>query len=418
MKFTSSLPPFIKFMTPIYLDNNATTRPDPRVVEVMLPFLTEIYGNAASRSHAFGWAAEEAVAKARGQVAALIGADPREIVWTSGATESNNLALKGVLEKLAPNGGHLITAVTEHKAVLDAAKHLEHAGHRVTYLGADSFGQIDLSELYEALTPDTTLVSIMSGSNEIGTLQPIAEIGAMCRERGVLFHTDATQSVGKLPLDVNTLPVDLLSCTAHKLHGPKGIGALYVRRRAPRVKLTAQMDGGGHELGMRSGTLNVPGIVGFGKACEICQNELPTERPHLIALRDRLISGILGTIAGTHLNGHPTERLPHNVNIAFEGVEGDALMASLPEVALSTGSACSSESLSASYVLKAIGLPDALAYASLRFGISRFTTDAEIDYVLHKLPSIVEKLRALSPGRSVGTSSVGMNSSAVGRSAW
>ncbi len=388
-------------MTSIYLDNNATTKPDPRVVDAMLPFLTEVYGNAASRSHAFGWAAEEAVAKARGQVAALLGADPREIVWTSGATESDNLALKGVFDKLAPNGGgHLITAATEHKAVLDTAKHLEHAGHRVTYLGVDSRGQIDLNALADALTADTTLVSVMTGSNEIGTLQPVAEIGTLCRERGVLFHTDATQSAGKMPLNLAEMPIDLLSLTAHKMHGPKGVGALYVRRRGPRVRLEAQMDGGGHEMGMRSGTLNVPGIIGFGKACEICQNELPEEMPRLIALRDKLIDGILGSISGTQLNGHRTERLPHNVNIAFEGVEGDALMASLPEVALSTGSACSSESLSASYVLKAIGLPDALAYASLRFGVSRFTTDAEIDYVLNKLPIVVHKLRALSTGKA------------------
>ena len=384
-------------MTPIYLDNNATTKPDPRVVDAMLPFLTEVYGNAASRSHPFGWAAEEAVAKARGQVAALLGADPREIVWTSGATESDNLAIKGVFDKLVPSGGgHLITAVTEHKAVLDTAKHLEHAGHRVTYLRVDARGQIDLDALADALTAETTLVSVMTGSNEIGTLQPVAEIGTLCRERGVLFHTDATQSAGKMPLNLAELPVDLLSVTAHKMHGPKGVGALYVRRRSPRVRLEAQMDGGGHEMGMRSGTLNVPGIVGFGKACEICRNELPEEMPRLIALRDKLINGILGSIDGTQLNGHRTERLPHNVNIAFEGVEGDALMASLPEVALSTGSACSSESLSASYVLKAIGLPDALAYASLRFGVSRFTTDAEIDYVLNKLPGVVGKLRALS----------------------
>ena len=387
-------------MTPIYLDNNATTKPDPRVVDAMLPFLTETYGNAASRSHAFGWAAEEAVAKARGQVASLIGAGPREIVWTSGATESNNLALKGVLEKLAPNGGHLITATTEHKAVLDTAKHLERAGHRVTYLRVDSRGQIDLNEFADALTAETTLVSVMTGSNEIGTLQPISEIGGMCRELGVLFHTDATQSAGKMPLNLEELPVDLLSLTAHKMHGPKGVGALYVRRRGPRVRLEAQMDGGGHEMGMRSGTLNVPGIVGFGKACEISRNELPEEMPRLIALRDKMIDGILGSINGTQLNGHRTERLPHNVNIAFDGVEGDAMMTSLPEVALSTGSACSSESLSASYVLKAIGLPDALAYASLRFGVSRFTTDAEIDYVLNKLPAVVGKLRALSPGKS------------------
>ena len=367
----------------------------------MLPFLTEVYGNAASSSHAFGWAVEEAVAKARGQVAALLGADPREIVWTSGATEADNLALKGVMAQLAPSGGgHLITAATEHKAILDTAKHLEHAGHRVTYLAVDSRGQIDLNQLEDALTPETTLVSVMTGSNEIGTLQPTAAIGNLCRERGVIFHTDATQSAGKLPLDVATMPIDLLSLTAHKMHGPKGVGALYVRRRGPRVRLEAQMDGGGHERGMRSGTLNVPGIAGFGKACEICQNEMPAETQRLSAQRDRLIDGILGGIDGTHLNGHRTERLPHNVNIAFEGVEGDALMASLPEVALSTGSACSSESLSPSYVLQAIGLSDALAHGSLRFGVSRFTTDAEIDYVLEKLPGIVAKLRSLSPRRA------------------
>ena len=388
-------------MSPIYLDNNATTKPDPRVVEAMLPFLTEVYGNAASRSHAFGWAAEEAVAKARGQVAALLNADPREVVWTSGATESNNLALKGVLEKLAPNGdGHLITAVTEHKAVLDTAKHLEYAGHRVTYLPVDGFGQISLEALAGVLTPDTTLVSIMMGSNEIGTLQPVTEIGAMCRERGVLFHTDGTQCIGKMPVDLQTLPIDLLSLTAHKMHGPKGVGALYVRRRAPRVRLTSQMDGGGHEMGMRSGTLNVPGIVGFGAACEASRNGLAGEQSRLTTLRDRLIHGILDTVPGTRLNGHPTERLPHNINIAFEGVEGDALMASLPEVALSTGSACSSESLSPSYVLSALGLPDSQAYGSLRFGVSRFTTDAEIDYVLSKLPGIVAKLRSLAPQRT------------------
>ncbi|MGI4787297.1 MAG: cysteine desulfurase family protein [Janthinobacterium lividum] len=388
-------------MPPIYLDNNATTKPDPRVVEAMLPYLTEMYGNAASRSHAFGWSAEEAVAKARRQAAALLGSDPREIVWTSGATESNNLALKGVMEQADPvNGGHLVTAVTEHKAILDTAKHLEHAGHRVTYLSVDSQGRIDLKELEAALTEPTNLVSIMMGSNEIGTLQPIAEIGALCRARSVLFHTDATQSIGKMPVNVETMPIDLLSFTAHKMHGPKGVGALYVRRRAPRVRLTSQMDGGGHEHGMRSGTLNVPGIVGFGKACEICQNELLSEQARLIDLRDRLIHGILDTIDGTQLNGHPTERLPHNVNIAFEGVEGDALLTSLPEVALSTGSACSSESLSPSYVLKAIGLSDALAYASLRFGVSRFTTDEEIEYILNKLPGVVAKLRALSPNRT------------------
>ena len=380
---------------PIYLDNNATTRTDPRVIEAMLPYFGEVYGNAASGSHAFGWAAEAAVAKARAQVAALIGADAREIVWTSGATESDNLALKGVLEQYAPTGGHLITCVTEHKAVLDSARHLERAGHRVTYLPVDGEGRVSLDALGDALTEKTTLVSIMLGSNEVGTLQPVVEIGALCRERGVLFHCDATQGVGKMPLDMSALPIDLLSFTAHKMHGPKGVGALYVRRRDPRVKLKSQMDGGGHEQARRSGTLNVPGIVGFGRACEICQNELGREQAHLTRLRDRLIDGLLSAVPGTVLNGHRTERLPHNANVAFEGVESDALLTALPNVALSTGSACSSESLSASYVLKALGFDDARAYSSVRFGVSRFTTDAEIDFVLDALPAAVTRLRAL-----------------------
>ncbi len=379
----------------IYLDNNATTRTDPRVVEAMLPYFGEVYGNAASGSHAFGWAAEAAVAKARAQVAALIGADAREIVWTSGATESDNLALKGVLEQYAPGGGHLITCVTEHKAVLDSARHLERAGHRVTYLPVDEEGRVSLDALQDALTADTTLVSVMLGSNEVGTLQPVAEIGALCRERGVLLHCDATQGVGKLPLDMSALPLDLLSFTAHKMHGPKGVGALYVRRRDPRVRLLAQMDGGGHEQARRSGTLNVPGIIGFGRACEICQNELGTEQAHLTHLRDKLIDGLLSAVPGTRLNGHRTERLPHNANLAFEGVESDALLTALPNVALSTGSACSSESLSASYVLKALGFDDARAYSSVRFGVSRFTTDAEVDFVLDALPAAVARLRAL-----------------------
>jgi len=379
----------------IYLDNNATTRTDPRVVEAMLPYFSEVYGNAASGSHAFGWAAEAAVKKARAQVAALIGADAREIVWTSGATESDNLALKGVFEQYAPNGGHLITCVTEHKAVLDSAKHLERLGHRVTYLPVDGEGRLSLDALAEALTEDTTLVSVMLGSNEVGTLQPVAEIGALCRAKGVLFHCDATQAVGKLPLDMSVLPIDLLSFTAHKMHGPKGVGALYVRRRDPRVRLVLQMDGGGHEQGRRSGTLNVPGIVGFGRACEICQNELAAEQAHLTRLRDNLIDGLLATVPDAVLNGHPTERLPHNANIAFEGVESDALLTALPHIALSTGSACSSESLSASYVLKALGFDDARAYSSVRFGLSRFTTEAEIDCVLTALPAAVARLRAL-----------------------
>ncbi len=385
---------------PIYLDNNATTRTDPRVVEAMLPYFAEVYGNAASRAHSFGWAAEEAVARARAQVASLLGADPREIVWTSGATESDNLALKGVMERYADKGDHMVTVTTEHKAVLDAAKHLEGTGRRVTYLGVDRQGRIDMDALENALTDRTVLVSVMMGSNEVGTLQPVAEIGALCRARGVLFHTDATQCIGKMPVNVQDLPVDLMSLTAHKMHGPKGVGALYVRRRAPRVRLSAQMDGGGHEQGMRSGTLNVPGIVGFGKACEICQNELSWEQEHLTRLRDRLIRGVLGTIKGTALNGHPTERLPHNASIAFEGVEGDALVTALSEVALSTGSACSSESLEPSYVLRALGMGDARAYSSVRFGVSRFTTDEEIDYVLDRLPEAVARLRRLSATRT------------------
>jgi cysteine desulfurase len=385
---------------PIYLDNNATTRTDPRVVEAMLPYFAEVYGNAASRGHRFGWAAEEAVAKARAQVAGLIGADPREIVWTSGATESNNLALKGVMEHYAAKGNHLVTVTTEHKAVLDTAKHLEQTGHRVTYLAVDIQGRIDLNALATALTPQTVLVSAMLGNNEIGTLQPIAAIGAICRQQGILFHCDATQGIGKMPVDMQKLPIDLLSFTAHKMHGPKGVGALYVRRRNPRVRLTAQIDGGGHEQGMRSGTLNVPGIVGFGKAAEICQNELLEEQAHLTRLRDRLIQGILANIDGTTLNGHPTERLPHNVNIAFAGVESEALLTALPEVALSTGSACSSESIEPSYVLQAIGLSHAEAYSSLRFGVSRFTTEEEIDYVLDKLPEAVARLRRLTQTRT------------------
>jgi len=383
----------------IYLDNNATTRTDPRVVEAMLPFFSDVYGNAASRSHSFGWAAEEAVARARVQVSALIGADPREIVWTSGATESDNLALKGVMERHADKGRHLITTAIEHKAVLDTAQHLQAAGARVSVLPVDATGRIRLDDLRNALADDTVLVSVIWGSNEIGTLQPIRDIGALCRERGVLFHTDATQCVGKMPIDVAGLPIDLMSFTAHKMHGPKGVGALYVRRRAPRVRLAAQMDGGGHEQGMRSGTLNVPGIVGFGSAAEICRLELAGEQTHLACLRDRLIQGILDGIDGATLNGHPTERLPHNVNVSFQGVEGDALMSALPDIALSTGSACSSESLAASYVLEAIGLSSAQAHSSLRFGVSRYTTDAEIDHLLEKLPQAVARLRRLSAPR-------------------
>ena len=386
---------------PIYLDNNATTRTDPRVVTAMLPYFAEIYGNAASRGHSFGWAAEEAVAQrhARRSPASL----GRTRARSSGPRARPSPTTSPSKASWSVTPTRAITwsrSATEHKAVLDAAKHLEATGRRVTYLGVDREGRIDLDALEDALSDRTVLVSVMMGSNEIGTLQPIAEIGALCRARGVLFHTDATQCVGKMPVSVQDLPIDLMSFTAHKMHGPKGVGALYVRRRAPRVRLSAQMDGGGHEQGMRSGTLNVPGIVGFGQAAEICQNELSWEQEHLTRLRDKLIRGILETIDGTTLNGHPTARLPHNASIAFEGVEGDALMTALSEVALSTGSACSSESLEPSYVLRALGMSDARAYSSLRFGVSRFTTDEEIDYVLGRLPDAVARLRRLSATRT------------------
>lgn len=381
---------------PIYLDNNATTRVDPRVLETMLPFFSERYGNAASRSHPFGWAAEDAVQTARAQVAALIGARPEEIVWTSGATEADNLALKGVAEMYAGKGDHIVTQATEHKAILDAARHLEQQGKRVTYLRVDRDGFVDLNELREAITDQTILVSIMYGNNEIGTLQPLEEIGQICRERGVLFHTDATQAVGKVPVDVDAMNIDLLSCSAHKMYGPKGIGALYVRRRNPRVRLAAQIDGGGHERQMRSGTLNVPGIVGFGQAAELCRRELEDESVRLACLRDRLRDGLLDAIEGTALNGHPTRRLPHNLNLSFADIESDALLLNLSDIALSSGSACTSASIAPSYVLKAIGLSDAQAHSSLRFGLSRWTTEEEINYTIDRLAETVSRLRAVS----------------------
>lgn len=381
---------------PIYLDNNATTRVDPRVLETMLPFFSERYGNAASRSHPFGWAAEDAVQTARAQVAALIGARPEEIVWTSGATEADNLALKGVAEMYAGKGDHIVTQATEHKAILDAARHLEQQGKRVTYLGVDRDGFVDLNELREAITDQTILVSIMYGNNEIGTLQPLEEIGQICRERGVLFHTDATQAVGKVPVDVDAMNIDLLSCSAHKMYGPKGVGALYVRRRNPRVRLAAQIDGGGHERQMRSGTLNVPGIVGFGQADELCRRELPDELPRLTRLRNRLRDGLLDAITGAALNGHPTRRLPHNLNVSFADVESDALLLNLSDIGLSSGSACTSASIAPSYVLQAIGLSDAQAHSSVRFGLSRWTTEEEINYTIDRLAETVSRLRAVS----------------------
>jgi cysteine desulfurase len=382
---------------PIYLDNNATTRTDPRVVEAMLPYFSEVYGNAASRSHSFGWAAEEAIDIAREQLAKVIGADPKEIIFTSGATESNNLAIKGVAEMYAEKGDHVITVVTEHKAVLDTCKHLEKDGKHVTYLSVGKDGLIDLDELKAAITDKTVLVSVMAANNEIGVVQPLKEIGAICREHGVLFHTDAVQAYGKIPLNVNELNIDLLSFTAHKIYGPKGIGALYVRRRNPRVKLTAQIDGGGHERGFRSGTLNVSGIVGFGKAAELLQEEMDTETVRLTALRDRMAQTIMDACDSCYINGHATQRLPGNLNISFEFVEGESLLMGLKDVALSSGSACTSASLEPSYVLKAMGLGDELAHSSLRFGFGRFTTEEEVDWVARKVISEVSRLREMSP---------------------
>jgi cysteine desulfurase len=383
--------------TPIYLDNNATTRVDPRVVEAMIPYFTEYFGNAASRSHPFGWAAEDAVDNARAQIARVIGADAKEIIFTSGATESNNLAIKGVAEMYEDKGDHIITVVTEHKAVLDTCKRLETLGKRVTYLGVRPDGLIDLNELRDAITDKTILVSVMAGNNEIGVVQPLKEIGEICAERGILFHTDGVQAYGKIPLDVNELGIHLLSCTAHKIYGPKGVGALYVRRRSPRVRLTSQMDGGGHERGFRSGTLNVPGIAGFGKAAELMLEEMATETPRLIALRDRLRNTIHDAIDEVYVNGSQESRLPGNLNMSFGFVEGESLLMGLKDVALSSGSACTSASLEPSYVLKALGVGDELAHSSLRFGIGRFNTEEEIDYVARRVIHEVSRLREMSP---------------------
>lgn len=382
---------------PIYLDNHATTPMDPRVFDTMRPYFTEIFGNAASRNHAFGWQAEEAVENARKQVADLIGANPKEIIFTSGATESNNLALKGVAEMYAEKGNHIITAATEHKAILDTCKRLEKSGVRVTYLPVQANGLIDLDMLREAITDKTILISIMYANNEIGVLQPVAEIGKIAREKGVLFHTDAVQAVGKVPVDVNADGIHLASLTGHKLYGPKGCGALYVRRRNPRVQLTAQMDGGGHERGMRSGTLNVPGIVGFGKACELAKQEMPEESKRLRYLRDKLKDRLMSELDEVFINGTMEHRLPHNLNISFAYVEGESLLMGINDVAVSSGSACTSATLEPSYVLKALGAGDDLAHSSIRFGIGRFNTEEEIDYVGDKVIEVVRKLRELSP---------------------
>jgi len=383
--------------TPIYLDNHATTRMDPRVLDAMLPYFTEYFGNAASRNHEFGWVAEQAVDKARKQIADLIGATPREIIFTSGATESDNLAIKGVAEMYAEKGNHIITAATEHKAVLDTCKKLEKHGYRVTYLPLKGDGLIDLDMLRESFTDKTILVSIMYANNEIGVIQPVAEIGKMCRERGVLFHTDGVQAIGKVPVNVNTDNIDIMSITGHKLYGPKGAGALYVRRKNPRVQITAQMDGGGHERGMRSGTLNVPGIVGLGEACAICQRELPEEMVRMRYLRDKLKNKLEAGIDEVFINGSMEHRLPQNLNMSFLYVEGESLLMGINDIAVSSGSACTSATLEPSYVLKALGLGDDLAHSSIRFGIGRFNTEEEIDYVADKLIEVVGKLRELSP---------------------
>ncbi len=383
--------------TPIYLDNHSTTPMDPRVLEAMMPFFGARFGNAASRNHSFGWEAEEAVEKARTQCADIIGANKKEIVFTSGATESNNLALKGVAEMYAERGNHIITAATEHKAILDACKRLEKQGCKVTYLPVKPDGLVDLDMLREAITDKTILVSIMYANNEIGVIQPMKEIGSICKERGVLFHTDATQAVGKIPVNVIADNIDLLSFTGHKIYGPKGCGVLYVRRKAPRVQLTAQMDGGGHERGMRSGTLNVPGIVGLGEACALCAQEMAADAERLGALRDRLKDRIFAELDEVYINGTMEYRLPHNLNISFAYVEGESLLMGINDIAVSSGSACTSATLEPSYVLKALGAGDDLAHSSIRFGLGRFTTQEEVDYAAEKMIQVVLKLRELSP---------------------
>ncbi|MFM9910705.1 MAG: IscS subfamily cysteine desulfurase [Chitinophagaceae bacterium] len=382
---------------PVYLDHNATTPCDPRVVDAMIPYFTNHFGNAASRNHPFGWQAEEAVDYAREQVAKLIGADPKEIIFTSGATEGNNLAIKGVFEMYASKGNHIITATTEHKAVLDTCKHIEKEGGEVTYLAVGADGLIDLKELEAAIKPTTILVAIMYANNETGTIQPVKEMSAIAKKHGVLFFTDATQAVGKIPVDVNKDGIDLMAFTAHKMYGPKGVGALYVRRKNPRVKVTAQIDGGGHERGMRSGTLNVPGIVGFGKACELAMNEMEADAKRLSILRNKLECALL-KLEEAYVNGSTVHRLPHVANISFKYVEGEGLLMGFNKnIALSSGSACTSASLEPSYVLKALGLGDDLAHSSLRFGLGRFTTEEQIDYTIESVSNTVLKLREMSP---------------------
>jgi cysteine desulfurase len=383
----------------IYMDNQATTPMDERVLNAMLPYFRDQFGNAASRSHPYGWAAEEAVENAREQIGKLIGAKGKEIIFTSGATESDNLAVKGVVEFYKDKGNHVVTCVTEHKAILDTCKALERAGKAtVTYLPVDQYGQVDVDAVKNAITDKTVLISIMYANNEIGTLHPIREIGKLAKEKGILFHCDATQGVGKVPVNVDQDGIDLLSMSAHKMYGPKGCGALYVRAKGPRVRLTPQMDGGGHERGMRSGTLNVSGIVGFGKACELCGQELEAEAAKLVTLRTRLYDGLTSQLEEVYLNGHPTQRIPGNLNLSFSYVEGESfLMGVNKDIALSSGSACTSATLEPSYVLKALGVGDDLAHTSIRFGLGRFNTEEDVDFVVKRVVEVVQRLREMSP---------------------
>jgi len=382
---------------PVYMDNHATTQVDPRVLEAMLPYFTEKFGNAASRNHEFGWKAEEAVEIARGQIARLVHASPREIIFTSGATESINLALKGAAETHRDAGDHIITQATEHKAVIDVCKGLEESGLDVTYLPVDEDGLIDLETLQRAITPKTFLISIMHANNEIGVIQPIEKIGKIAKEGKVLFHVDASQSVGKIPVDVEKFGIDLLSISAHKIYAPKGVGALYVRRKNPHVEIAPMIDGGGHERGLRSGTLNVPGIVALGKACDICQKEMAEESERLRRLRDKLKDAIASRLEDTFVNGSMSHRLPNNLNVSFAGVEGDALLMGISDVAVSSGSACTSATLEPSHVLRALGVSEDLAHSSIRFGLGRFNTEDEVEYVADRVVETVKRLRELSP---------------------
>jgi cysteine desulfurase len=383
---------------PIYMDNHATTPMDPRVLDAMLPYFSEKFGNAASRNHSFGWAAEEGVDKGRNQIASLIKAKSKEIIFTSGATESDNLAIKGVVEFYKDKGNHVITCVTEHKAVLDSCKALERAGKAtVTYLPVDKYGMVDPDDVRKAITDKTVLITIMSANNEVGTIHPVAEIGRIAKEKGVVFHCDATQGVGKIPVDVEKMGIDLLSASAHKIYGPKGVGILYVRSKGPRVRLTPIIDGGGHERGLRSGTLNVPGIVGFGAACEIAGREMDEEGDRLRNLRDKLQANLFERLDETYLNGHPTQRLPGNLNVSFAYVEGESLLMGIKDVAVSSGSACTSATLEPSYVIRALGTDEELAHSSIRFGLGRFNTEEEVDFVAQRVTDEVRRLRDMSP---------------------